>query len=71
VARAEVLAVREVQVREVLLDELWQASELFLSSSARGVIPVRMVDDKAFTPGPVAYAMQQHWRELGFPMELA
>lgn len=71
VARAEVLAVREVQVRELPLGELWQASELFLSSSVRGVVPVRMVDDKTFAPGPVAYAMQQHWRELGFLMELA
>ncbi|WP_266158425.1 aminodeoxychorismate lyase [Dyella silvatica] len=71
VARAEVLAIREVQVRDLSLSELWQASELFLSSSVRGMLPVRALDDKTFLPGPVAHAMQQHWHALGFPMELA
>ncbi|MFC5743443.1 aminodeoxychorismate lyase [Dyella tabacisoli] len=71
VARAEVQAVREVQVCDLSLGELWQASELFLSSSVHGMLPVRSVDDKVFVPGPVTRALQQHWCELGFPTELA
>jgi 4-amino-4-deoxychorismate lyase len=72
VARAEVLAVlRQTQVRDLPMKECLQASELFLSSSIRGILPVQAVGDKVFALGSVARAMQQHWRGLGFPMEQA
>lgn len=72
VARAEVLAAwQEVQVRDLALDELSSAQEVFLTSSVRGILPVQAVGDKVFAPGPVARAMQRHWRALGFPLELA
>lgn len=72
VARAELLdALPQVQVRDLPLEACLQASELFLSSSIRGILPVQAVGDKVFAPGPVARAMQQHWRGLGFPMEQA
>ncbi|MCP1375962.1 aminodeoxychorismate lyase [Dyella lutea] len=72
VARAEVLAtIRTAQVRDLVLDELLRADELFLTSSVRGILPVQAVGDKVFAPGPVARAMQRHWRGLGFPLELA
>ena len=66
VARAEILATRDVQVRDLSLDLLWQADEVFLSSSVRGILPLRMVGETAFAPGPHARALQQHWRDLGF-----
>ena len=69
VARAEVLAVREVQVRELALGELLHASELFLSSSVRGIVPVRSMAETVYVPGPVTRGLQSHWRGLGFPME--
>jgi 4-amino-4-deoxychorismate lyase len=72
VARAEVLAaLPDVQVRDLALDELLAADEVFLTSSVRGILPVQAIGDKVFAPGPVARAMQQHWRGLGFPLELA
>jgi len=69
VARAEVLAVREVRVRELALGELVHAQELFLSSSVRGIVPVRSMAETMYVPGPVTRALQSHWRELGFPTE--
>jgi 4-amino-4-deoxychorismate lyase len=70
VARAEVLAaLPRAQVRDVHWDELGQASELFLSSSVRGMLPVRELDGRVLAVGPVTRALQQHWRSLGFSTE--
>jgi 4-amino-4-deoxychorismate lyase len=72
VARAAMLeAFPNCEVRDVSLDEALRASELFLSSSVRGILPVQAVGDTVYAPGPVARAMQQHWRELGFAVECA
>jgi 4-amino-4-deoxychorismate lyase len=71
VARAEVLAVREADVRDLSPGELLHASELFLSSSVRGILPVQALADTVYVPGPVTRALQSHWRGLGFPMEHA
>lgn len=72
VARAEVLAWRPgVCVRDIAFDELAQASEIFLSSSVRGILPVQAVGNTVYVPGPVGRMCQQHWRGLGFPMEHA
>ena len=69
--RAEVLATREVDVRDLSPDELPHASELLLSSSVRGILPVQALADTVYVPGPVTRALQSHWRGLGFPMEHA
>jgi 4-amino-4-deoxychorismate lyase len=67
VARAEVLAAwPHAQVRAIALEELRQADELFLSSSVRGILPVRELDGRTLAVGPVTRALQAHWRELGF-----
>jgi 4-amino-4-deoxychorismate lyase len=72
VARAAVLeALPACTVREVALAECLQASELFLSSSVRGILPVQAVSDTVYSPGPVTRAMQRLWRDFGFPMEQA
>jgi 4-amino-4-deoxychorismate lyase len=72
VARAEVLAALPgCRVRDLPLAQALGASELFLSSSVRGILPVQVVGDTVYAPGPVARAMQQHWRHLGFAMEQA
>lgn len=72
VARAEVLSVRsDAQVVALSPGQLQRASEVFLCSSVRGILPVQAVDDTVYVPGPVTRAMQQHWRGLGFPMEQA
>jgi 4-amino-4-deoxychorismate lyase len=67
VARAQILASRpHVQVRPIPLAELRRADELFLSSSVRGILPVRELDGRAFAVGPVTRALQADWRALGF-----
>jgi len=72
VARAEALAaLPRTQVRDLPLDECLRASELFLTSSVRGILPVQAVGDNVYGPGPVTRAMQAHWADLGFPMEQA
>jgi 4-amino-4-deoxychorismate lyase len=72
VARAEILAtLPQVHVGDITLDALRGANEVFLSSSVRGILPVRSLEDVTFAPGPVTRTLQQHWRNLGFSMEQA
>lgn len=72
VARAAMLdAFPQCQVRDLALDEALRASELFLSSSVRGILPVQAVGNTVYAPGPVVRVMQQHWHELGFQTEQA
>lgn len=69
VARAEVLAhYPQLQIRDIDRDELMQADEIFLSSSVRGILPVREIDGRALQPGPHARALQAHWRALGLSL---
>jgi 4-amino-4-deoxychorismate lyase len=70
VARAEVLAAHgAIMVRELALDELLRANEVWLSSSVRGIVPVRRLDRRQWPAGPVTRALQTHWHSLGFSME--
>lgn len=72
VARAAVLeAFPQCEVRDLSRKDCLHASELFLSSSVRGILPVQAVGDTLYAPGPVTRAVQRHWRDLGFPMEQA
>lgn len=52
------------ETRPLPLDELWQADEVFLSSSGGGVIPVARVDDRYFSngsAGPVALDLRARY----------
>ncbi|MEO8998478.1 MAG: aminodeoxychorismate lyase [Rhodanobacter sp.] len=70
VARAEVLArYPQTQVGELTLDALLGASEVFLSSSVRGILPVRSLGGQDYAVGELTRQLQQHWRDLGFSME--
>jgi 4-amino-4-deoxychorismate lyase len=70
VARAEVLAVcPQARVAELSVDRLSTASEIFLSSSVRGILPVRSLAAWCYQPGAVTRQLQQHWHNLGFSME--
>ena len=71
VGRAEVLATCAVVMRDVAFHELERASELFLSSGVRGILPVQALAGTVYVAGPVTRALQAHWRGLGFPMEFA
>jgi 4-amino-4-deoxychorismate lyase len=70
VARAEVLATYPLaQVGELTLDAVLRASEVFLSSSVRGILPVQSLGDRVYAPAAATRHLQQHWRNLGFSME--
>jgi len=72
VARAEILAAWPgAHAAELRPKDLLRASEVFLSSSVRGILPVQAVGDTVYGPGPVTRALQRHWVDLGFPMEQA
>ncbi len=58
---------RKVEVREVLLTELKDAKEAFLTNTTKGALPVCMIDGQAVgngKPGPVAKAMQEAYSAL-------
>jgi len=70
VARAEVLAAYpQARIGELTLAALLGASEVFLSSSVRGILPVHSLDGCSYAPGATTRRLQQHWRNLGFSME--
>lgn len=71
VARAEVLALRDTDVRELRRDELLCADEVFLSSSVRGIVPVIAIGDVRFGVGPITSGLREHWDALGFAETLA
>ena len=53
-----------LELRRVTLDLMAAASEIFLVSSVRGVVPLRSLGDWHWDPGPVTRDMQQWHREL-------
>jgi 4-amino-4-deoxychorismate lyase len=65
VARAEVLAVRDVAEVRLNPARLAEADEVFLTSAVRGILPVRVFATRTWQPGPVTRALQAHWRGIG------
>ncbi|HJR13845.1 MAG TPA: aminodeoxychorismate lyase [Rhodanobacteraceae bacterium] len=57
----------DVHLQTMTKEELMHADEIFLASSVRGVLPVRMLDEHVFRVGRYARAAQASWRALGFP----
>lgn len=70
VARAELLSLRpDCQVRDLSMNDVMNADELFLTSSVRGVLPVTALEQRRWPVGAVARALQAHWVGLGFAPE--
>jgi len=70
ITRADVLAVARAQgipvaERDLPLDELYRATEIFLTSASRELLPVIQVDERrigAGIPGPLTAALRQAYR---------
>ncbi|WIG55572.1 MAG: Aminodeoxychorismate lyase [Rhodanobacteraceae bacterium] len=60
-------ALPDVRVQTTTKEDLMRADELFLTSSVRGVLPVRALDERALRVGRHARAAQAQWHALGFP----
>ncbi|MES2404227.1 MAG: aminodeoxychorismate lyase [Pseudomonadota bacterium] len=60
-------ALPDVRVQAMTKEDLMQADEIFLTSSVRGVLPIRLLDERKLRVGRQARAAQAHWRALGFP----
>lgn len=68
VLRAALLDVfPQCEVQTIAMESLMQFDEMFLTSSVRGVLPVRDVDGRALRIGALTRAAQARWRALGFP----
>lgn len=73
VARAELLARHpDIVVRSIGIDELRGASEIFLTSSVRGIVPIAGIPawQLEFGVGPRTCALQAEWQAAGFMPEL-
>ena len=57
----------EAVERDIDRAMLMSASEVFLASSVRGMLPVRAVGDRHYAAGPVARALQAAWATAGMP----
>lgn len=67
VLRAELLeAFPRCGVVAISKEALMRFDELFLTSSVRGVLPVRAFDGRSVHVGRATRAAQVHWRALGF-----
>lgn len=67
VARATLLDnFDSIKICDLMPEELMQASEIFLSSSVRGILPVRMLADTTWVPGPITRELQAQWQMNGW-----
>ena len=64
VARAQVLAQRACAIRDLMMDELMQASEIFLTNAVRGIVPVTALDARHWSVGTAAAELIAHWCAL-------
>lgn len=72
VMRAQVLEWSpDAHVRVLGMDELMQASEVFLTNALRGVVPVRALDDTTWSVGPRAHALIARCRAFGILPQVA
>jgi branched-subunit amino acid aminotransferase/4-amino-4-deoxychorismate lyase len=58
VTRSFVLEISDAQERDLTVDELYGADELFITSSVREVMPVTSLDGRPFAAGPSAARLQ-------------
>ncbi len=58
-----------VAEREIGVDELMRAEEIFLTNAVRGVVPVTALDAATWPVGPVTHRLMAHVQALGLLTE--
>ncbi len=53
-----------LEVRSINLTDVWQADEVFVSSTTKGALPVAQIDDHVFSVGPVSKTVMEHFSSL-------
>lgn len=66
VARAQVLSGGDVVVRDIGIEELRRADEVFLTSSLRGIVPVAAIGATTYAIGTTTRSLQAQWRAQGW-----
>lgn len=63
VVRSKILAAfaPRCEQRRIHVDMLWEANEIFISNSVRGIIPLTAINDQTFRIGPVTRELQ-NWQ---------
>lgn len=66
VVRAQILAgfSHRCEQRRIHVDMLWEADEVFICNTIRGVVPLTAINEKAFDIGPVTREIQAWLHEL-------
>ncbi len=67
VTRSFVLEISDAQERDLTVAELYEADELFITSSVREVMPVTSLDGLPFAAGPAAARLQAELRLRSTP----
>ena len=65
-ARAQVLSGGDVVVRDIGIEELRRADEVFLTSSLRGIVPVAAIGATTYAIGTTTRSLQAQWRAQGW-----
>jgi len=53
-----------LQKTSIRPEQLFMADELFVTNSIIGIWPLRQLEDKQFTPGPITQKIQNAYRQL-------
>lgn len=66
VTRAEVLArYPDTVIRDIEMEELMRADEIFLTSSVRGIVPVHLLAAHRLAVGALTRTLQSQWHDIG------
>ena len=67
VVRSQILASfgYRCEQRRILVDMLWEADEVFICNSIRGIVPLTAINDRAYEIGPVTRELQAWLLDTG------
>ena len=64
ITRASLIELTGAESRPVLLAELLEADEVFLTGTSAEVAPLRALGERTWKPGPITTELAAHYQEL-------